>query len=943
MASEREVTFSDIKRAVRDADPQLADLVVRFLEQPDPAPGQPEEPPEDPADAPPAPGRDDWTLQRLKSTINPGALAAKTATERKVARRESWQSLLATDHPPPRLLLGDVLIELYDSGAEQGRAALMAIVRRGRVGWGLWKALKQIYKRAEERHDAAMFGVLAYRLDELQMGGGPARIRDEVQMGTLIYMQRRAWRYLRHLGQALPELYPQFAVEVLRHYPPSFNFTGSWLSAHIWAHENLRGETTAYVDGPPKELKKRAFDEAWKTSADPLLRLLEDARNDKVCDFAIRSLEKDFPSALEKVDVEWIARVARRAFGSVHEFVVKLCESRPELHPSKLAAQGLGEMALDFLLSPSAKARKFAIDYAKAHGGEIDIERLVKLADEGAKEVRELAVAQLERRAAGDIGIKMLARLLGVSAASEMARKKLAAALTPADVDEQLYVDLALGEREQRDFIAKLYSEKKAKVPAKYLCKLLEDDRCDYQARKLAVGALKKRDGAEIGQAWFKRAVLDSRVARDAWSWLKAGKLKGADLDVEWLKGLTMRPQLRGDALAVLGDRKLVEPKTIGLPWLLAMARQADESLSTFAHRYLLENFSPSDFHDSGDAEAGIERLWGLAGGRDEPEAVRTFASAYLRYHHPELGPTLREARSLGIKPALARSAYTLARVEPLLGDKRADVRRLGAAIAAEELVRWGDKRLPYRLADSVYRETRGVAFGVLLKLGDEDADPKKVPPADWLDADALFGMAESSTKATREVALTLIRRHYADVGGAARLAWLMESPDREVRLFAVRLLWDKHRPLGGADEWSPKKGEGFAGHSGATLTGDERSVEALRGFLRSVMFGLPPGRMERREVAGDALPDRPLPSSVAKRRLLEVVRAMSIEERDFAVLALPVLEEFMTSQAKGEWQSCVAALASIRAAHPGIETTLPAGFVREGTPRARDGELANR
>ena len=46
--------------------------------------------------------------------------------------------------------------------------------------------------------------------------------------------------------------------------------------------------------------------------------------------------------------------------------------------------------------------------------------------------------------------------------------------------------------------------------------------------------------------------------------------------------------------------------------------------------------------------------------------------------------------------------------------------------------------------------------------------------------------------KATREIALTLVRRHYERIGGARRLAWLMESPDREVRLFAVRLL---HRP----------------------------------------------------------------------------------------------------------------------------------------------------
>ena len=80
---------------------------------------------------------------------------------------------------------------------------------------------------------------------------------------------------------------------------------------------------------------------------------------------------------------------------------------------------------------------------------------------------------------------------------------------------------------------------------------------------------------------------------------------------------------------------------------------------------------------------------------------------------------------------------------------------------------------------------------------------------------------------------MELIRRHYVRLGGAARLGWLMESPDREVRLFAVRLLWERHRPRHLPPGWKPATksasltAEGAAaGEAGSEQFGD---IEALR------------------------------------------------------------------------------------------------------------------
>jgi hypothetical protein len=185
--------------------------------------------------------------------------------------------------------------------------------------------------------------------------------------------------------------------------------------------------------------------------------------------------------------------------------------------------------------------------------------------------------------------------------------------------------------------------------------------------------------------------------------------------------------------------------------------------------------------------------------------------------------------------------------------------------------------------------------------------------PAAWIDGRRLFQLAETPHKASREVALTLIRKLYDQVGGAERLAWLMDSPDRDVRLFAVRLFWDRHRPKPWPDDYAPRKNVGAP-------VGRQRFADlaALRQFARVVLFGLPPGRVGEREALapGAPQPERPLPASVAKRRLIEAMRDLGLEDVDFAQAIAPVLTEFTESTAKGEWQASLQALTALRAKH---------------------------
>ncbi len=924
MPQAQEVMFADIRRALEKRDPQFAELLTRYLGQNDPPENQSEaslqeEELSDKTPLPPIP-EDAWTMQRLRGALAPYNSYGKSDSEKRAIRKAAWEGLLKAPFHPPRLDLGALLTELYKSEDEWGRAALIEVFKTARLGWGIWQAFKGIYKLAEENHDAAMLGVLAWRMDAYHQTPNTG----EVGPGTIIYMRRRAWRYLRQLGQAVPDIYPQFAVQVLRHYPKSFSFGGSWVASHIWAHEDLVGQNGAgWIYGPPEKLSKRAFDEAWKRSSDPLLRLLEDAENDAVCAFAIKGLRADFPDELRKVNAEWLARIGKKPLGSVHDFIVKLLGDSPEFHQSKLKGLGLHDMVLGFLTSDSQEARTYAIEYARSHAPKLDIAKLIEMVSLGRKQdVQGFALERLGDRSGQEIGLANLVKLLAIRSGWEMAKKKAYESFKPSELEVEPFIVLSTGTAGQKKFVKEFFADHKAKVPARYYTQLLDDKRCDYNARNVSLQELAKRDGAEIGIEWIKSALTNNQLRYQVSNWLTRGMFKGDALDVEWMKSLMGRPSTRQMAMTILGNPDLVTPSRIGLSWLLTQARQADESINQFAHRYLLAHFSPQDFaadSSSDDVQVGIDRLWALATGPKEPEQVRAFAQTYLKVHHPVIGPTTPEVQSLGIEPKLPRESYSLQRARPLFSDERADVRRLGYTIGRQELVRWGDKALVYEMAGSRFKEPRMVAVRALIAVGKPDADAELTPSADWLSSDRIFALAESPIKGARELALNLIRVHYHEIGGARRLAWLMESPDREVRIFAVRLLWERHRPTQVPTGWTPKKGQRQAPDSDRF-----DSVEAIRLFLRTVMFGLPPGRMERREPLTDDFPKRPLPASIAKRRLLEVVRELALEDRSFADVVLPVLEEFMNSTAKGEWQMCIASLAQLRTRYPDLPTSLP-------------------
>ncbi len=906
MATSEELSTADLERLARAEAPDLADTVLAFLAQPDKAPEKPL--PEGAID-----------FNRLMGLLSQ-AQRRRRAEHRRTASREAWQRYMAQkDVPfPARFALADLLVSLYEKNTDSARAVLLQLIRESELRFGLWGGLKRIYKLAEARHDAELFGALAWRFD---VERSRSRTR-EVGGGTLTYLQRRAWRYLRQLGAAVPELYPQFAVEVLRHYAPDTRWTSVWVAHHIWAHRTNSYSASTFPIQPPADMVKfRAFTDAWKRSPDALMRLLDTCQSDPAARFAIQGLRKDFPEALRKVTPAWLDRLARRPLASAHEFLVDTLQGSPEFHQGKLKALGLHEAVLALLLSPSATARTYAIEYARAHAQDLAPERLAGLLAEGGNDVKAFAAAVLEKRNPRELGFDFLGRLLSFKPTAGFAAKALETAFDRAELPPRFFYDLFFGTQEQvtwaRNYLrAPRYAP--GELPASFWKGLLDDPRAAEKHQPvegIVTAALGAYAPSAIGAEWLLEKAAHPRLGDTVSGWLmKADALPG--LDVEKVKGLVFNAKYRRVALALLGNRKLFTARQLTVPWLLALARRADPTLHDFAHRYLLENMGPADFSDSGEPEAGLERLFELALGKKQPEPVRLFAQTYLRCHHPGIGPEQPEAKSYQIKPKAPRKAYSPEKLWPALLDARDDVRRFALAIARAELRAWGWHTRVYELAESEAKEVRNLAYDALLHAGEPDADPRCTLKPEELDAVKVFTLTESTKRSTREVAVELIRRHYARLGGAERLAWLMESADREVGLFAVRLLWEKHRPRHLPEGWKPasKKNE-VVQELGAT----ERfaDVEALRTFLRRMLFGLPPGRAKE---AREGVVARRLSASTAKRRVIELVRDLGLEEENFARVVSPVLGEFTASLAKGEWQSCLASLVRLRAAHPGVQ-----------------------
>ena len=265
--------------------------------------------------------------------------------------------------------------------------------------------------------------------------------------------------------------------------------------------------------------------------------------------------------------------------------------------------------------------------------------------------------------------------------------------------------------------------------------------------------------------------------------------------------------------------------------------------------------------HSADATLAGCQRLWDMAtaaGPTDAPLAQ--FARKYVRRHHPDI--CLAETdRPVDVGTEIPGNFLTYDRVAPLLAESRKPLRDFALDLAKWELARWSPPTLELvRLCELPHPEVRKFVADALLAENSPTTKRYRIDP-DTLSPAGVYRFCESLNEVTRVLGIQLIERS-PRLRQPEELFRLTESPDRKVRAFVIRALWSVYRERGVTADWKPnippqptvgagarkeaaavleKRGDGVPHHPDKRPAGDD----SLRGFLRRILFELPPARME--------------------------------------------------------------------------------------------------
>ena len=344
---------------------------------------------------------------------------------------------------------------------------------------------------------------------------------------------------------------------------------------------------------------------------------------------------------------------------------------------------------------------------------------------------------------------------------------------------------------------------------------------------------------------------------------------------------------------------------------------------------------------------AGCERLWQLViapGPADAP--VGKFAREYVRQHHTEIGQKLA-GKPVDPGAEIPTSFLSLERIFPLFSESRKAIRDFSLELANYEFARW-NPNVDYLvgMSEIPFMDVRRFVAKSLLADDTPDNRPFRLDPAK-LESSAVYRFCESNDEETRALGMELINRQ-PRLRVPEELFRLSESPDRKVRAFVIRALWTVYRERGTTPDWKPppppKPTVGAKAKKDAEKAGVARGdgtphrpeqwpaqKPTLSEFLRRILFEIPPGRPEKsRDAVEDSDPNdpnakkiekvvsvKPLPARRAKLDLVEVMRDLGLEQKDFGEGILPLLDEFMRSRGPSERAACLVAVTRIRHKYP--------------------------
>jgi hypothetical protein len=641
-----EIRLTDVRRAWEARDPEVVRLICALAEQPD----------DKLSGAPETPAREGApTIDRFIAEIRTKAFHKRPAEEQRHYRVETIRALEAAGAEvrlPDRLRLHEVILEMWADGGPFARECLLEIVGSVKLTYGPWRAIKRIYKDAEERGDAEMFGAIVARVDASL---GESRGAQDVGRLTLGYVARRGWRWLRRTGLTLPAAYPDFACDVLSRYPEGTPWHTTWVANHIVYHEDGkygRGQFHYGWRGLPGSLTKhRAFAEAWQRTPRPLFSLLERARADRVREFAVAALKADFRTSLREVEPQWVARLVGVGSAVVDEFVVWILGNVPRFEQGAFRQIGLHNTVLRLFDSPSESAAGYAAEYARTHARDLPLQRLIRLANNPHESVRKLAADLLgSRDPRTDVGLEAWGKLLETEYGYELAAAAIKKHFGPKELTPAWFRDRFFTRSDEAfEFVSTLLlqTHPRQKLGTVYFAELIErvDDPAEQDVDRVvdfAMGELERFDLDALDPEFLKRLLVHPLTQAKALDWIDQGKLKVKALPAEFFKTLAYHPMWEADpwlaelraggkkwarslnfdesvADRVLGwmrDVRSFAPSALGFEWLMQLVARSEGRYHDFAVEVMTKAFVPADFAPNVEVQTAKPRFDELTAGQ---------------------------------------------------------------------------------------------------------------------------------------------------------------------------------------------------------------------------------------------------------------------------------------------------------------------------------------
>ncbi|SHF03643.1 hypothetical protein SAMN05444392_106171 [Seinonella peptonophila] len=234
-----------------------------------------------------------------------------------------------------------------------------------------YRYIKGIFKLTERRKDQQVWAMLAHRFDA-DVGN---IYRHTYSSNTRNYLRRRAWRFLRGLGEENSPEYVKFATEVLLCYTNQDskgyswnygqNFSHLWLYNHIIYHHSKRhvyknlNSSFQIVSEEPTEEREEAFPHLWDQAPELLWKLICEAQIPNIIEFAARALFQGNPGYMEQFDNQVFEELFQSQIPTRAAFAAKVLLQRSPLVYAKELSK--------FIFSQHREVRYEAIRFLLSH------------------------------------------------------------------------------------------------------------------------------------------------------------------------------------------------------------------------------------------------------------------------------------------------------------------------------------------------------------------------------------------------------------------------------------------------------------------------------------------------------------------------------------------------------------------------------------------------